>query len=497
MRELLWQRPAAITIAFFIFHQLKRLLSNFSNFIPMLSVIFVTGISLQSLVLISLAYVLVILVAALLNYRYFAYAVGDDALHVRSGIFNRQQLTLKFARIQQAEIKQPWYFRPFQLTIIGVDSAGSSGKEIEIPGLTVSNAQQLRGRLLASKVAAQTPGDEPLQATTDPDQHPERLDYQQQFSLRELMRGGLMDNKIWLLLAVLVYPLSQLNVFEDHVAPWLEQQTEVWNQTPAVTVTVTVIVTIVLLFVLGLVMTLITDYGLSLKVAKGRFYAQAGLLTIRSLSFRYHKLQRVVFKQNLRGRLLKRWSLTLNQLQPSKQPQSQQQVFRLPVLDRSIVTTLRQHLRLPDPEQLSWQRLPFAALLGPSLVLALIAMTISWWSFLTATHTDAPLRLITGLWLLLQIWLIARWRCYRYAYQAQWLVLRQGVLGQREHWYPLHKIQQINVDQSPWQRLLGLVSLQLIGAAGQERISWQPAHTAYALQQQWLTNIHSSQQSWM
>lgn len=497
MTELHWQRPTAITIAFFIFRQLKLLVSNFSNFIPMLSVFFVTGISLQSALLIGFAYLLVVIVAAVLSYRYFAFAIGDDALHVRSGIFNRQQLTLKFARIQQAEVKQPWYFRPFQLTILGVDSAGSSGKEIEIPGLTLSNAQQLRSRLLASKASAAIPGDDPLQATTHPDEHNEGFDYQQQFSLAELLRGGLMDNKIWLLLAVLVYPLSQLNVFEDHVAPWLEQQSVVWNQTPAVTVAATVIVGILLLFTLGLVMTLITDYGLTLKVAKGRFHAQAGLLTIRSLSFRYHKLQRVVFKQNLRGRLLKRWSLALNQLRPTKQQQSQQLVFRLPVLDRAMVATLRQHLRLPDPDQLSWQRLPFAALLGPCLVLALIAMTVSWFIFLTAANADAPLRVIMGLWLLLQIWLVARWRRYRYAYEAHWLVLRQGVLGQREHWYPLHKIQQINVNQSPWQRLLGLVSIQVIGAAGQERISWQPAHTAYVLQQQWLTNIHTSQQSWM
>lgn len=490
MTELPWQRPTVITIAFFIFRQLKLLVSNFSNFIPMLSAFVVTGISLQSLLLISLAYVLVVIVGAVLSYRYFAFAVGGDALHVRSGVFNRHQLTLKFERIQQAEIKQPWYFRPFQLTIIGVDSAGSSGKEIEIPGLTILAAQQLRSQLLAGKTSAPAAGTRSTETSTE-------FDYQQQFSLGELLRGGLMDNKIWLLMAVLVYPLSQLNVFEDYLAPWLEQQAVVWAQTPAMTVAVAVVIGLLLLFAAGLLMTLITDYGLTLTIGKGRFQAQSGLLTIRSLSFRYHKLQRVVIKQNLRGRLLSRWSLALNQLRPTTRQQSQQQVFRLPVLNQQLVTTLHHHLRLPDPAQLHWRSLPFAALLGPTLVLASAAMITSWFSYFSATKVTTALQLIAAVWLLLQLWLIIRWYRYRLAYDEHWLVVRQGVLGQREHWYPLHKVQQINVNHSPWQRLLGLASLQVIGAAGQEQISWQPAAAAYQLQQQWLDAISHSQRSWM
>jgi hypothetical protein len=39
--------------------------------------------------------------------------------------------------------------------------------------------------------------------------------------------------------------------------------------------------------------------------------------------------------------------------------------------------------------------------------------------------------------------------------------------------------------------------MQVIGAAGHEQISWQPAAAAYQLQQRWLTEISNSQQSWM
>ncbi|WP_127347419.1 PH domain-containing protein [Pseudidiomarina mangrovi] len=489
MTELLWQRPTVITIAYFVLRQLKQLVSNFSNFIPMLSALLVTGISLQSFLFIALGYVLFVMIGAVLSYRYFAFAVTADALHMRSGVLNRQQLTLKFARIQQAEIKQPWYFRPFKLTIIGVDSAGSSGKEIEIPGLTLIAAQQLRSQLLSGQTAMSDEADTTSLA--------QQVDYRLQFSLGELLRGGLMDNKVWLLMAVLVYPMSQLNVFEDYVAPWLQQQAVAWSQTPAVTVTIAVVSGVIALFIAGLLVTLVTDYRLTLSIHKGRFQAQAGLLTIRSLSFRYHKLQRVVFKQNLRGLLLKRWRLTLNQLRPTVRKQSQQQVFSLPVLDQSLVATLRQHLQLPEPNQLPWHALPFAALLGPSLVIALLAMVASWWCYVAIPMDNFPLRLIAAIWLLLQLLLLVGWRRYRWAHDAHWLVVRQGIVGQREQWYPLHKLQQINVNQSPWQRLLGVVTLQVIGAAGSERVTIQPAVSAYQLQQRWLTDISSSQKSWM
>lgn len=491
MSELLWQRPKAITIAFFMFRQLKLLVSNFSNFIPMLSALFVTGITLSALLWIGLGYLVVLIVGAVLSYRYFAFAVVDETLHVRSGIFNRQQLTLKFARIQQAEIKQPWYFRPFNLTIIGVDSAGSSGKEIEIPGLSFAAAQQLRQQLLAGR------SDTVATATAADTFVTEQDTYQQQFSVPELLRGGLMDNKVWLLLAVLGYPLSQLNVFENYIGPWLEQQSVSWAQTPAVTVAVAVLAGIILLFLAGLIMTLMTDYGLTLRIANNRFHAQSGLLSIRSLSFRYHKLQRVVFKQNLRGRLLQRWSLALDQLRPTTRQQSQQQVFRLPVLDAQMVATLRQHLHLPDPSLLDWRGLPAAALFGASVLLLMVTVIALGFTLITAQQVGVGVLLISGGWLLVQLWLVAGWHRYRYAYDANWLVVRQGVLGQRERWYPLYKVQQININQSPWQRLFGLVSVQVIGAAGQEQISWQPAASAYSLQQQWLSAIRSSDRSWM
>lgn len=504
MSELNWQRTPLITIAFFLFRQLKQFVTNLSNLVPVLAAVFVAG---KSAVWLPFAlaggYLVFTVMSAILQQRFFFYAVADDAVHVRSGLFNRQHLTLKYERIQQAEIHEAWYFRPFKLTLLSVDSAGSAGKEVMIPGLNMALAQQLRQRMLDAH--------EDASSTTSAASNTETTashTFVQHFPTREIIRAGIIDNKLFVLLAVLVYPVSQLDLLEDYVVPWVQANVSWLNDSNAwLFATGAVIAGFVILFLLAIVVNLITYHDLKLSIDGERFQAKSGAFSIRTLSFRYPKLQAVYIRRNLRARLLQRSVVRVSQLQPRQAQAGAQaggQQFILPVVDDHFLAQFRSLLRLPAYQQVHWQRLSNLALLGPSLWLALLTPIATAVLVLKAETGVLGAILGVAIWSLGQALIVVRWRNYGYSFVSsstqpneRWFVVRRGILSRNENWYPRHKVQQIDLQQGPWLRLLGFAHLVLHTAAGSESIEFLPYDQALQLQQEWTQEIASNRRRWM
>src|SRR5690554_6315503 len=143
MNKLSWHRTPLLTIVFFAAKEIRALVRNITNLLPVLAAVVVTDKLWVTYSVIG-AYLTYIVIRAVLNQRYFLYSLADDAIHLRSGILGKTNLTLKYERIQQAEIDQSWYLRPFGLVTLRIDSAGSAGKEVEIPGLSMTRAHYLR-----------------------------------------------------------------------------------------------------------------------------------------------------------------------------------------------------------------------------------------------------------------------------------------------------------------------------------------------------------------
>lgn len=504
MSDLSWQRTPLITIAFFLFKQLKQLVTNISNLIPAFAAVFVVGKN-STWIIFALAggYLLYVIISAVLAQRFFLYAIDDDAVHLRTGIFNRKHLTLKYERIQQAEIHQVWYFRPFLLTILGVDSAGSAGKEVQIPGLKMELAQDLRQRMLAESGSKnQTPQQEQDASST-----PNSPLLTKSFSTAEIIRAGIIDNKLFVLLAVLIYPITQLDLLDDYVIPWVQQHLSWFNSDSAWMIGAGLAVgSLALLFLAAIVVSLLTYHDLTLSIDGERFQAKSGALSIRTLSFRYPKLQAVYIRRNLRARLLQRSVVTVSQLQPRAAQGGNQasQQFTLPVVDAEFLSEFREHLRLPSPSTVNWQQLSPLALLGASLWLALLAPIIAAVLFFAAEGGWVGVAVAATGWILLQTMVVLSWRNYGYSFVSsatspneQWFVVRRGVFSRNENWYPRHKVQQIDIQQGPWLRLLGFSHLILHTAAGSETLRYLPSEEAQSLQQQWIEEIAKNPRRWM
>lgn len=502
MTELVWQRTPILTIGFFIAKEVRNLIKNITNFIPVLAAIFVTDSSWLPYA-IGGGYLVFIIVSAILNHHFFLYALTDDAVHLRTGVFSKKSLTLKYERIQQAELDQTWYFRPFGLTILRVDSAGSAGKEVEIPGLSIELAQSLRQQMLAeAKRATLSTNDSetPNNADAEPPSSSTASitpDLVRHYNISELVRAGIYDNKLFVLLAVLIYPVSQTDILEDHLVPWLEANVAFVEQSIWLNIGLAAAV-LLLLFVLAIAVTVVNFYNLTLTIDNQRYQTRQGLFSIRTVSFRYHKLQRVRIRQNLRARLLGRFSMRVSQLQPSASAQQQQSAaFNLPVLTQNGMYEICRWLRLPNANQINWQKVSPVALLQPSFWIALTAPITATISYLNIESLGLALLLGASVWASLQLYAVARWQRYGFTQAEGWLGVRSGVFGSKQNWYPVYKAQQIDVYQSPWLRLLGYADVIVYTAAGAEVIKYQPAALAAQLQQEWIATVAQNRSRWM
>lgn len=80
-----------------------------------------------------------------------AYALREQDLSYKSGLFFRKVITQPIARIQHVELKRGPLDRRFELAKLQVFSAGGAMHTFEIPGLELKNAQSIRQFILSHK----------------------------------------------------------------------------------------------------------------------------------------------------------------------------------------------------------------------------------------------------------------------------------------------------------------------------------------------------------
>ncbi|MGB2014418.1 MAG: PH domain-containing protein, partial [Flavobacteriales bacterium] len=81
---------------------------------------------------IGLGVLIIACLSAVVQYRKFTFQVTDDALVIRRGLLERERITIAFERIQMVNLEQSLWQRVFGVMSLKVDTAGSSGAEVEL-----------------------------------------------------------------------------------------------------------------------------------------------------------------------------------------------------------------------------------------------------------------------------------------------------------------------------------------------------------------------------
>ncbi|WP_350608633.1 PH domain-containing protein, partial [Pseudoalteromonas sp. MER144-MNA-CIBAN-0113] len=82
-----------------------------------------------------------LLIYSFLYYKSFRFCISEEhEILLKKGVFKKERLTLKFARVQNVNIAEPFYFTPINLVNCIFDAAGSVAQEVVLPGITKEHA---------------------------------------------------------------------------------------------------------------------------------------------------------------------------------------------------------------------------------------------------------------------------------------------------------------------------------------------------------------------
>jgi uncharacterized membrane protein YdbT with pleckstrin-like domain len=460
-----WQRVSPIAVIYFLLTNIKHALNLWPALVGMLANqharawLFTYGVPVL---------VLVVLGFAFLSYWFFRYQFDTEKIQIRSGIFNKKRLTLNFERVQEANLEQAIYFRPFGLWTLRLESAGSSKEEIALPGISEAFALDIKQRVLSSKENISELS--VVEAKT-------AVDFSLKLSVLDLIRYGLMHNTMIYLVAIIAPLLGQNDALWRSMAnfverlgitQWLFDYLAVHNAIVGVFVVASLLVVFfVAIYSLSIALAVIKYWNYSLAAQGERLQYNAGLFNRVACGFRKHKLQTIIIKQSLFARLLNRYSLEIRQTNEMAKPGAPLQGFIIPVL---TVNQLDEVLSLLAVDEPHWQRTRAIQILWHSLLWGgLLTVALAVFAQLSAV--------ISLLWILLPIPLVSLiswkvWYSKCFSLSANGFAMRRGLLGYSIAYIPQIKVQKLELAQGPLGRFHTCGTMTVWSGATRESINY-------------------------
>lgn len=485
-----WQRLSPLALVFLVVSGLQRQIrENLFVFAGAgAGAAFTDWLGLRELALIVLVFVLFSVLGAMIYHRRFRFRLEDDAVRVRRGLIERKEVRVRFARVQNIQLGQPFYFRPFNLVRFSLQTPGAADKEIELPGIDRALAETMRDRISAARGEVDAQPEQSAEGAAE--QPAERAPALFAPSAGRLFLHGLSSNQVWVIAGVFFYVGGNLlerfgERLEEAAQQALENEPAVELPASAWMLGAGALLTLLLvLFGLSGLLALARYWRFRLRERDDRLVALAGLFDRREQTVRRSKITGLQLRRSAVGRALGCWSLVLRQTRSSEEDFGvSRNAFLVPGLraqDRRLAARLLPGATFPERFQgisarfrlFAWSRLLLALVVGLGGLGLLLGF--DHWSLLALA--------LAGVMALPALHL--RFVQWGWARQEGVLWVRRGLLGQRIDAFDFEQVQQARVTSSPYLRRHDLVGLELVLPQGSIGLPFLPAATAAELANQ-------------
>jgi putative membrane protein len=483
-----WQRLSPLAVVFIVLAQLQKgVRDNLWLFLSAgAGAAFTDFLSLQWLLVIGATWLVGTVLASVLMFKRFRFRIDGDAIRLRRGLFEQKELRVRFARIQNVELSQPFYFKPFNLARLTLQTPGAKEDEVALPGVAMTVAQALRNAVQDNQAEA-IPHETEAGLPSDT-----AVLYAARW--QDLYLHGMASHQVWVLGGALAYVLSQLmGRIETLLDRALAEATALplMGSLPLL-VGLTIMLGVAGLFALSGAIAVVRLWAFTLRRASDRVVATAGWLDRREQTAKLEKITGLSWRQSPVGRLLRRWSLVVRQTRSQDTDMSQTRgELLVPGLQAAhfelAAAMLSNTAQWPQWHSISWR---YALVtIGRSVLLIVVVLAALIWA-LGVSH-GAVLALVLGTPVIV-VGLFLHYRHWGYAQSDQWLWVRQGILGQRIDVFSPGSIQQMQVKQSFYQRRHGLASLVWVLPHGTVTVPFLPIEIAADLANQGLAQAESA-----
>ncbi len=477
-----WQRLAPLSLIFIIFGGVQKFVrENIYLFLGAgAGVAFTEWLGPRELLLGVTGVLLAIVIGAVIYHRRFRFKLEEDAIRVRRGLFERKELRIRFARVQNIQLGEPFYFRPFGLVRFSLETPGAAQKEVELPGISRELAEAMRDRIAGSQ------GDVPFQSDVEAGGHVPAAPASQELfaaSTSRLFVHGMGSNQVWLIFSALAWLFG---VVVQRFGQRLEQTDGfIWLSEQFAIGWLLIGLMIPLLFaflvmVSGL-LSVIRFHDFRLIERGDRLVGVGGLLDKREQTIRRKKITGLTLRQTGLGRPLGSWYLLVRQAKSSDAEDAGTRTgFQVPGLRRSdhgLVDRIVHGWQTPEAFSPISRRFRLILWLRwlVLLVFGLGVLTTNFGFDSVAAST------LAGLYVVVFVCVHLRWRHWGWHLDGDQIWIRRGLVGQTLDAFDLNLVQQARINQSPYQRRHQLATLQLVLPQGAVTVPFLRFDTAAEL----------------
>jgi len=427
---------------------------------------------------------------ALVYYLRFYFYISSDALIVERGIFQRERLQIPFDRIQAVQLFQGPVQQIFGLTGVRVDTAGSSGSELELVAVRKSEARVLQ-QFLSSKMTSGTAPESDVEMGEDAAPLEQQSKPLVSLGTAGLIKVGLSQNHFKNAFLGLALFMSLFQGAEEQVSDWL-------NGVPAVLLSV-VGLTSVLLFIPGLVIMgifgVLTSLG-SVFLRYWRFNStlgqdglkvQMGLLRRNTFDVPFDKIHLTEWRSNWIRRLLGYETVRIRQAQaegsgglrvfiPAMEPvhrEAMETALYPDLLDQKVL------FDVTPARRLRWILLAAASV--PSLLLLAVPSGLHF--------------AVAAAWLAFVFWTTGRrYRSYRLRVCTNSIVLEKGWFWQNRTVLKMAQLQGVEWKRNALLERRKIGHLVFHTAAGERTFSYLQRDQAAQIRDFALNQLHAAEQ---
>jgi len=426
------------------------------------------------------------ILVALARYLSLRYWIEGGTLVIRSGIVSRQLRTIPLDKIQNVELRQNAIEQLSGVVDFRIETAAGPQAEAHLAVLSLDAARRLEAELLAGRGEA-----------ASPEAAPSRL-VVWQAGLSDLVLLGATSNRAGAILGALAALLLFLGQELPRYLEALQRSLAgiVGVVSPVLAAAVLLGSTLVLGWLLSIGLTVVGYFGFQIaREPDGRLLRRYGLLSRIETIVNPARIQLLQLGAPWLRRRLGFWEVAAHTAGSAFEGRGAGSALLCPLLRRSDLVGFCGRL-LPglDLEAVDWRpvsratlRRGFIRYLLTAFVLAgAAAAGLGPWAW------TGLLPLGAGAWLLAR----RRYLVLAYARQAGHLLARGGVLHRRVTIVPEAKVQWVGLEQSPFQRRLGIASLTAVTAAGAAHVVDLEEGEAVALQDA-LSGAASAAGAWL
>lgn len=480
------QSPAAIIILL-----MKTAITLIKTFWPVFILVILRkkneGTS-TTILLVLLGFAIVALIATIIRYLFFHFYIENENFIIKTGWLQKKTVSIPIQNIHAVNLEQSLWQQLFKVTKLTLDSSGSEKTEAKIHALPIKKAELLK-QLLLSSSENKLPGtaaNVPVETSVH------------KLSNADLLKLSLSANHLEAF--VILLGLS-LNVLDDIRKIFNFDETElvktysgkILDQTVFVIGIVFTLVAVVSV-ITSVVRTILKYYNFTIEETGRTWKISFGLFTNHQKIIPFNKIQILSWRASWLRRKINFWILHVQSIGHDETKRKQHTQIPVTTLN-SVLTLVPVYQQSPVLKPGEGLQIEPAYWIRRTLVVGLPVTILLFTVFYLWIGA-------AGSWILL---FLVYFGCYNYTLYKnfRWqtneegIQLYTGAWGRKFTLLTWKKVQQIQLNQNPYQRSHQLATIILKTAGGNLELPYIQYKTAKQLADYTLYLVESKDEEWM